>query len=212
MLDLFCGTCSVSNVAKEMGFEVTTLDLHRADINCDIMEWDFRKFPPHYFDVIWASCPCETFSSVRRSLVGRYGYTRESIERDMMERGVPLLRKTEEIIDYFEPTFWFIENPQTGRMKEFITKPFYDVDYCRYGFPYKKRTRIWTNLDGFDAKLCNKQCGFFENGRHLMCATGSGRGYKGQGSGNSRDCRYKIPPQLIHELFILCNTNSDATA
>ena len=52
----------------------------------------------------------------------------------MLERGVPILRKTEEIIQYFEPRLWFIENPQTGKMKDFIDPSvnFYDVDYCKY--------------------------------------------------------------------------------
>ena len=47
----------------------------------------------------------------------------------MLERGVPILRKTEEIIQYFEPRLWFIENPQTGKMKDFIDPSvnFYDV-------------------------------------------------------------------------------------
>ena len=73
-----------------------------SDTWCLYCRWPVTVYPVGYFDVVWASPPCETFSSVRRSNIGRNGYTRESIERDMLERGVPILRKTEEIISYFQ--------------------------------------------------------------------------------------------------------------
>ena len=58
--------------------------------------------------------------------------------------------RTIEIIDYFKPSAWFIENPQTGMLKkqEFMNGlPYKDIDYCKSGMPYRKRTRLWTNLD-----------------------------------------------------------------
>ena len=97
LLDLYAGTHSVSAVAQALGYNVVSLDLHGADINCDVLTWDYKSYPPGYFDVIWASPPCETFSTVRRSNIGRNGYTHESLEKDMLERGVPILRRTEEI-------------------------------------------------------------------------------------------------------------------
>ena len=206
LLDLFSGTHSVGKVARELGYEVVSLDLADATICCDVLVWDYGVYPVGYFDVVWASCPCETFSSVRRSNIGRNGYTRESIERDMLERGVPILRKTQEIINYFQPRLWFIENPQTGKMKDFIDPSlnFYDVDYCKYSdWGYRKRTRIWTNKKGFIPRVCNKDCGYVENGRHIMNVTGAakGRDSKGQGGGNNRAPRYKIPPLLLTHLL-----------
>ena len=60
-----------------------------------------------------------------------------------------LVLKTLEIIDYFNPEYWFIENPATSKMKDrpfMKDKPFYLVDYCMYSdWGYRKRTRIWTN-------------------------------------------------------------------
>ena len=130
MLDLYAGTHSVGKVAQELGYNVTSLDLQGADIECNVLEWNYTDYEPGYFDIIWASPPCETFSTVRRSNIGRNGYTHESIEKDMLERGVPILRRTEEIIQYFEPKLWFMENPQTGKMKDFVDPSinFYDVD------------------------------------------------------------------------------------
>ena len=76
--------------------------------------------------------PCNTFSKMRLSNVGRYGVTMETIQQDISLIGLPILRRTEEIIDYFKPSLYFIENPQTGRMKDYFDRPYYDVDYCKY--------------------------------------------------------------------------------
>ena len=79
--------------------------------------------------------------------------------------------------------------------------PYYDVDYCRYGFEYRKATRIWTNLQGFEPKVCDKNCGAYANGRHLIRASGGNRAHKGQGGGASRNSRYRIPEPLVRELL-----------
>jgi len=115
VLDLFSGSKSVHKaVDAELSrfFEVTSLDVACADINTDILEWDYETdFEPGHFDVIWASPPCD---------IGRFGITAESIEDDIQNLGVPLLRKTEQIIEYFQPKFYFIENGMMSRLKHFI--------------------------------------------------------------------------------------------
>ena len=203
ILDLFSGTHSVGKVARALGHEVLSLDLSGADINMDVLDWDYTTYPIGRFDFIWASPPCQYFSCARRSNIGRYGITRESIETDIMEKGLPLVCKTEEIIDYFQPTHYVIENPATGRMKEFMSKPSYVVDYCKYGASYRKRTQLWSNLKGFHPKLCDKQCGSFVDGRHISNAVGGSTKQKGQGSGSQKDTRYQIPPRLIEELLLI---------
>ena len=151
----------------KIGYEVISLDLKDADINCNILDWDYTVYEPGYFDVIWAISPCNTFSFLRQSNIGKNGFTKQKIQDDIDNIGLPILRKTEEIIEYFKPKIWFIENPQTGRMKEFITKPYYDVDYCKYAdWGYRKRTRIWTNLNGFIPKLCKKDCNSMDGNKH----------------------------------------------
>jgi len=59
LLELFSGTGSVGNVAKNFGIEVISLDKDmQADIKTDILDWDYKVYPSHYFDIIWASPPC----------------------------------------------------------------------------------------------------------------------------------------------------------
>ena len=55
LLELFSGTKSVGKVAEALGYEVTSLDLKNADINTDILNWDYKIYDPKHFHVIWAS-------------------------------------------------------------------------------------------------------------------------------------------------------------
>ena len=90
LLDLFTGTGSVARVAEELGYEVHTLDIDRRckpDLCVDVLEFDYANaFEPGYFDVVWASPPCHTFSCARKCNIGRYVKgemcTRETLTRD----------------------------------------------------------------------------------------------------------------------------------
>ena len=65
LLELFSGTGSVGKVAKDLGFEVISLDLKNADINIDILQFDYKIYPLGYFDVIWSSPPCTEYSKAK---------------------------------------------------------------------------------------------------------------------------------------------------
>ena len=184
ILELFSGTKSVGKVAEQLGFDVVSLDLRNADINCDILHWDYTCFAPGTFYFIWASPPCTEYS--RAKTVG---------VRDI-EHANQIVLKTLEIIHYFNPTYWVIENPQTGLLKNqhFMTDlPYNDVDYCKYGMPYRKRTRLWNNIPTFTPlPLCKKDCNSMNGNRHISMS---------QHDSNTTKDLYVIPSDLILEIL-----------
>ena len=196
LLELFSGTGSVGKVAKDIGFEVVSLDLKNADINCDILNWDYTQYPIKHFDMIWASPPCTEYS--RAKTVG----VRKIAEANK------IVLKTIEIIKYFQPTVFFIENPQTGLLKNqpFMDEFSYvDVDYCMYGFNYRKRTRLWNNLVHFQAKKCDRNCGKMIGNRHIETAQRLPSGTKNDWGENftkhTQTDLYKIPEKLIYDIL-----------
>ena len=55
-----------------------------------------------------------------------------------------LVLKTLEIINYCSPVFYVIENPATGLLKHqpfMLNRNYKDVDYCKYGFSYRKKNQ-----------------------------------------------------------------------
>lgn len=137
-LDLFTGTGSVAGRLKELGYDVLTLDINpkcKADLTCDLLQWDYREYPPGYFSVIAASTPCAEYSQAKTTA-----------PRDF-PRADALVCRVLEIVEYFRPKTWWIENPQTGLLKErpmMRNLPFVDLDYCQFSdWGYRKPTRFW---------------------------------------------------------------------
>lgn len=161
-LDLFTGQGSIARYCRAHGFdEVITLDIDarcNATHTVNILEWDYKVYPPGYFELIHAS-PCCTHYSIARTTGG---------PRDI-EGANRLVLKTIEIIQYFQPKRWIIENPATGLLCKqpfMFMLPSVIADYCMYSRPgdvfhYRKRSQFWTNNVNVLADpplLCNWAC------------------------------------------------------
>jgi len=205
-LELFSGTHSFGKVSHKLGYNVVSLDRDLSDkcpftdyvsenhIMEDIMTWDYKIYKPNHFKLITASPVCLWWSRCRFSWIGRklkaHGdtiITKEILDNDIDLYGKPMVDKVFEIIDYFNPQYFIIENPSTGKMVNYINDliPFYDIDYCMYGLTYKKPTRFWTNINGLKFNRCN----------HKEKHQGASAWNKG-----SKE-RYRIPEQIINELL-----------
>ena len=75
--------------------------------------------------------------------------------------------------------------------------PFYDVTYCFYGHPYKKETRIWTNLRDFKPRFCCKK----EHCNNSEIAENGRLKHKHKVADCKLGMRESIPSELIRELF-----------
>ena len=186
----------MGKVARELGYDVVCLDRDLpADIQCDIMDWDYKTFSPGAVDVIWASPPCTEYSRAKTVGVRK------------IEESNAIVQRTLDIIDYFQPRFYIIENPQTGLLKEqylMMGRIFKDIDYCKYGMPYRKRTRLWNNILHWTPRpLCCKDCGNIIDNRHKETAQ------RGRTKSDARGSRkhhtqaelYRVPSPLILEIF-----------
>ncbi len=155
VLELFSGTGSVGKVCRQRGWDVVSLDIlpnHQPTHVIDILKWDYTKWDPSRFDIIWASPPCTEYSAMRNI---------HKKPRDLILANA-IVQRTLNIITYFQPRHWFIENPQSGLLKDLpfmALLRFDDVDYCQYGYPFRKRTRIWhsPNVD-LKLRLCTYDC------------------------------------------------------
>jgi site-specific DNA-cytosine methylase len=217
VLELFSGTRSIGKVCDQLGWDSVSVDLILpADHQVDIMDFDYKQYDKDEFDIVWASPPCTNYSNLKKCWYGKKLkdgtiYNKELNKKDQDDAD-KLVLKTLEIINYFNPEYWFIENPQTGNLKNReIMKdiPFYDVDYCMYSdWGYKKRTRIWTNKNNWENKLCNGKCGNMLDNRKHKKSIGIGKKQldAGQvsvkGGGSNRLDRYRIPEDLIFSLFL----------
>ena len=89
---------------------------------------------------------------------------------------------------------------------EGYSTPFVDLDYCKFGFDYRKSTRFWTNIIVKPIE-CKYDCDSWtphitEKGnrtkRHISSCDG---GNKGRGNGTTKQERYRIPEGLINYLL-----------
>jgi site-specific DNA-cytosine methylase len=201
VLELFAGSRSVGKSAESLGMEVFSSDITPFDgihYAVSILDFDVTKLP-FKPDIIWASPPCTGFSVAALGHHWTGGKGAYIPATDTARLGIELVKKTIEIIEYFEPTYWFIENPRGVLRKMPFMERFKrnTVTYCQYGDERMKPTDIWTNSDKW---IPRKMC---KNGApcHVAAPRGSRTGTQGRSNAYERS---KIPDQLCLEILKSC--------
>lgn len=211
VLELFAGSRSIGNVAEELGMNVFSSDINafdKIDYVVDILNFDIKKIPFEKVDIIWASPPC-TFFSV--ASIGHHWNKNNTPKSENALIGVAIVKKTIEIIEALNPTYFFIENPR-GKLRKL--KTVWDnkvldratVTYCSYGDSRMKPTDIWTNNKrsmynpgGWQPRnICwngNKKC------HHENAPRGSKTGTQGLDNDYERS---KLPRELCLEILNSC--------
>ena len=201
VLELFAGSRSVGKAAEKLGMEVFSSDLIQFEgINypVSVLDFDVTKVP-FKPNIIWASPPCTGFSV---AAIGHHwggGKGAYIPKTETARLGIELVKKTLELIEHFEPEFWFIENPRgVLRKMPFMGKYKRNtVTYCQYGDERMKPTDIWTNSDLW---VPRKMC---KNGSpcHVAAPRGSKTGTQGRSNAYERS---KIPDELCIEVLKSC--------
>ena len=147
-------------------------------------------------DIIHASCPC-TFFSV--ASIGKHWHKDHTPKTEQAKLGVKIVQKTIDIINHFNPQYFYIENPRGKLRKLDVIKPIpyrKTVTYCSYNDTRMKPTDWLTNdFEWIPRNMChngNRNC------HHEPAPRGSRTGTQGL-KGNYE--RSKIPYELCLEIL-----------
>ena len=219
ILELFCGTKSISKEFIKAGHNCLTVDsdlIHKPDICCNILDFDISMIPKEFkdLDVIWASPPCTTFSVASIRIYWKNGKPKSY----KTYIGLAIVKKTIEIIQALKPRYWFIENPPGMLRKQYIMRKFprKTLTYCQYGATVRKSTDIWTNAIHW---ILKKKCHNGDN-CHQEAKKGSKLGIQGIGGrgvtntlceeGLTRaQSRAIIPSGLCSEIVKVCENKTN---
>lgn len=146
-MDLFSGTRSWTKYYNATKDNIISVDINyrqNPSLCRDIITWDFKNELPFNIDVIYSSPPCNLYFTQIKQAKGCCKYTDQDKQKSLL-----FVERTIEIIKYYNPKYWIIENP-LGKMRthypNIFNIPFRTLSYCMYGFKYRKDTDIWTNL------------------------------------------------------------------
>ena len=187
-------------MAKEYGHEVYTVDIMA---NEDIsLETDLLYIAPKKIpfkpDVGWASPPCTTFSVASIGHHWKGGHRAYIPKTSQAYIGLAMVKKALEIIEYFEPDHWYVENPRGLLRKLDVVKELpirHTISFCQYGDTRMKPTDIWTNSESWKPRpMCkngNPDC------HHERAPRGSRTGTQGLKNAYERGI---LPTELCQDI------------
>lgn len=87
--------------------------------------------------------PRDTYGIIANPVCTEFSTARSNGRARDPEKGMELVRECQRIIAECSPTFWVIENPATGRLKDFLGEPTMMYEPWHYGSPWTKKTALW---------------------------------------------------------------------
>jgi hypothetical protein len=181
ILDVCCGLKGWSNVWIREGYTVETLDIDKRFKPTYCM--DVRDFKPiKKYKVIFCSPPCTYFTFARCAIT----------TDEERKEGLEIARKCFRIAENYSE-YYIIENPYWKHsLQSYIKKKNHHIiDYCMYGYGYKKPTSIWTNIEGLEFRRCIHKFNSHPSSKMMY----------------SSKQRAKIPVSLAQHLFDVLNNS-----
>jgi hypothetical protein len=194
LLELFSGSCTVSEEAKRRGYEVRNLDIcskNNPTYCCDIITWNYKEDLKDWKpDVIWASPDCRSWS------IAQHKHRKSNLIplTQVALDGEAMVLKTLEIIEWLNPSYYFLENPR-GYLRKF--PPMKDISfrntvfYGNYDYPMCKPTDIFSNIELPIEKIPNKS-----NFDYMPNSKSHNRYFE-----NNKKTRALIPTKLISSIL-----------
>lgn len=211
LLELFCGTKSISKAFEAAGWETYTVDWEAAfqptlcadigGLSCQ----DLIDLCGGVPDVVWLSPDCTSYS------VAALRYHRRKQANGALIPTSDYAAKCDQVnkhiidivVNELKPKYYFIENPRgCFRKMDFIKDiPLYTVTYCQYGDTRIKPTDIFTNHPNPQFKPPCK------NG--APCHTAAPRGSATGTQGLSKVDRARIPQALCEHIVQICKEGGE---
>ena len=201
ILDLCSGSKSIQKAIANKNVRVISIDINPIfdpTYVADVTDITFfhKTFKPGEFHFVWASPPCTTYSKASNI----------PFEKRPFNESDKVVKACINIINYLRPLFFCLENPEGHlRLRPFMQKYNHllkKVNYCKYGFPYRKPTHLWTNVP-FEPKVCRFDCDqLTKDGTHKKTVqSGCNQSRKTQKSTSCLMERYSIPALLIKDII-----------
>lgn len=134
ILSLFDYSGNWPKFYKENGYDVLQVDIK---LDLDVLKLEKADLPDTLYGIL-AAPPCTDFAGSG----AQYWKVKDSDGRT--NASLALVDKTLEIVSWYDPKFWVIENP-VGRLSTLrpqLGKPWYFQPNW-YGDPYTKKTGLW---------------------------------------------------------------------
>lgn len=87
--------------------------------------------------------PANTYGIIANPVCTEFSVATGFQNKGDHEKGLFLVRECQRIISECDPTFWAIENPATGHLKDYLGPPAMTYEPWHYGSPWTKRTALW---------------------------------------------------------------------
>lgn len=91
--------------------------------------------------------PKDTYGIIANPVCTEFSIARSGGKARNPKKGMELVQQCQRIISECDPKFWVIENPATGRLKDFLGKPKMVYEPWHYGSPWTKRTALWGDFN-----------------------------------------------------------------
>lgn len=93
------------------------------------------------------SPPSNVYGIIANPVCTEFSCARGFHKQGDHEEGLFLVRECQRIIREANPTFWAIENPASGKLKEYLGEPTMTYEPWHYGSPWTKKTALWGNFN-----------------------------------------------------------------